>query len=674
MPLSMSSLRASLLQLACVGTLWFAPAVLQHANAAPPSVEDFAARSDFEIVDAKLSPNGEYLALIVPLDDRSGLVTLRIADFTRVGAVQAGKNRYIAGVDWVGSDRLVYSLGEKFGELERPQSTGELLSVGVDGKRPEILIGVRAGDAGGMASRIQRRVAERVLATLVAPAQDDPMHLLVTVTRFDGSGLARTQIDRMDMRNGRRTKLADAPVRRADFLLDHAQRVRFTWGAGSDNVNKLYYRDDKGSEWVLVNDEAQSARTMIPLGFSADNSIAYVLADEAKGTSSVQAFDPTTRAFREVVRDAVGDPTEVLYSPRDDAPYGVIIGAGVPKALYFDPKSPDAILHRMLQDQFAGQTVRLATLAEDGENTLFTVAGDRNSGEIYAFNIKTKKARFLGAADSRMDPETLGTMQPFDFKARDGLQVHGYLTLPPGSSGKQLPMVVMPHGGPFGIRDTWNYDSEAQLLATRGYAVLQPNFRGSSGHGRAYQQAGHKQWGRAMQDDVTDATRWAIEQGIADPSRICIHGGSYGAYAALMGVAREPALYRCASGNIGVYDLRAMHNAGDIASVKWGKNYLRDVMDMDRLEADSPALQADKIRVPVLLSAGAEDERAPPLHTERMQKALIKAGVPVEMKIYPGEGHGYFLIENRVDYFNRLLGFFDRRIGTLAAAAAPAVK
>lgn len=175
-----------------------------------------------------------------------------------------------------------------------------------------------------------------------------------------------------------------------------------------------------------------------------------------------------------------------------------------------------------------------------------------------------------------------------------------------------------------------------------------------------------------MQDDVADATRWAIAEGVADVARICIHGSSYGGYAALMGVAREPALYRCASGNVGVYDLRTMLRVGSAASVQWGRNYLKDVMDTERLGKDSPVLHARNIRVPVLLSAGAEDERAPPIHTERMRDALLAAGVPVETKIYKGEGHGHFVTDNIVDYYTRLLAFLDRHIGA-AANAAPAV-
>lgn len=640
---------------------------------AAPTVEDFAANADFDISLATLSPTGEYLALTVPLGDRSALLTLRMKDFTRVGAMQLGRNIHITDLDWIGSDRLIYAIGQKYGDLKRPLATGELFAIDVDGDHPDILVGYRAGGTNNpSATRIQQRTSERIFATLIEPVDDDPTQVFIASFKFDNAEEPYTRVDRLDVRNGRRTKVAQAPVPRADFLLDHAQQVRFAWGAQADNANKLHYRADDDSEWVLLNDEGTSSRVMTPLGFSSDNTTAYLLVDHPSGPSSVQAMDPGTRVMREVVRDTVADPFLVLRSPRDESPFGVIVAAETMKALYFDPESADAKLHRMLQNSFPGQIVQLRRLADDGETGLLTVHGSRNSGEIYAFNAKTRAANFLAAADSRLDPDLLGQTKGIRFDARDGTPIHGYLTLPPGSDGKNLPLVVMPHGGPFGIADNGLFDTEVQLLATRGYAVLQPNFRGSGGYGRAFQLAGYRQWGRLMQDDVTDATRWAIAQGIADERRICIHGSSYGAYAALMGVAREPSLYRCASGNIGVYDLRAMHRVGDTSSVKWGQNFLADVMAMDRLDQDSPTLLADRIRVPVLLSAGKEDERAPPLHTERMRDALQKAGVPVETKIYAGEGHGYFVIANRVDYYTRLLGFLDRHIGQAASASAPA--
>jgi len=249
------------------------------------------------------------------------------------------------------------------------------------------------------------------------------------------------------------------------------------------------------------------------------------------------------------------------------------------------------------------------------------------------------------------------------------LALHGYLTLPPGvAEPDKLPMVVYPHGGPFGEQDEWRYDGDTQLLAAQGYAVLQINFRGSGGYGRRHRNLGAQEWGKSMQDDLTDATRWAIEQGYADAGRICIYGASYGAYASLMGVAKEPDLYRCAAGYVGIYDLEMMHKRGDIQTSRSGRSYLDEAVGSEGLAAVSPVNLAGQIKAPVFLAAGGEDQRAPVEHTEAMEKALKKAGVPVQSLIYGDEGHGFFDPAHEREYYTQLLAFFDRHIGSKAAA------
>lgn len=261
-------------------------------------------------------------------------------------------------------------------------------------------------------------------------------------------------------------------------------------------------------------------------------------------------------------------------------------------------------------------------------------------------------------------------VEPFEFSARDGMKIRGYLTTPQGPSAKQLPMIVLVHGGPHGVYDSFGFDFEAQLFASRGYAVLQVNYRGSGGRGRAFQAAGYGRWGREMQDDITDGVRWAISDGVADPKRICIYGGSYGAYAALTGAFREPDLFRCAVGMAGVYDLPLMFEKGDIQTIERGVNYLKLAIgtDIEELKRRSPVYNADKIRVPVLLLHGKVDERAPYEHAKRMRAALGKVGNSPEWSTEWGEGHGFFDEANRASAYELMLTFFAKHLG---AAKAP---
>jgi dipeptidyl aminopeptidase/acylaminoacyl peptidase len=254
-------------------------------------------------------------------------------------------------------------------------------------------------------------------------------------------------------------------------------------------------------------------------------------------------------------------------------------------------------------------------------------------------------------------------------KARDGLELHGYVTRPAGDGPH--PLVVLPHGGPHGVRDSWEYDPEVQLLAIRGYAVLQVNFRGSGGYGTDFETAGYGEWGAKMQDDLTDATRWAIEQKIAPADRICIYGASYGGYAALMGAAREPDLYRCAIGYAGVYDLPLMWESGDTPDSNFGRAYLERVIGSDTatLRARSPVYNAQSIKAPVLLIHGKEDGRVDYQHAKRMRAALEEHQKKVEWLALGGEGHGIYDEDSRREVYERILQFLDANLMHTATAS-----
>jgi dipeptidyl aminopeptidase/acylaminoacyl peptidase len=259
-------------------------------------------------------------------------------------------------------------------------------------------------------------------------------------------------------------------------------------------------------------------------------------------------------------------------------------------------------------------------------------------------------------------------VEPIEVTVRDGLSVRSYLTLPQGQAagdGEALPMIVLVHGGPHGPYDTWGFDTEAQLFASQGYAVLQVNYRGSGGRGVEFMAAGYGKWGAEMQDDITDTVRYTIAEGIADPERICIYGASYGGYAAMAGAYRDPDLYQCAVGYVGVYDLPMMFKKGDIPDREAGINFLKEALgtDSDDLRARSPSHNADRIKAATMLIHGKLDERAPYAHAVAMRKALTAAGNPPEWLIENREGHGFRDHDNRVALYTKLLDFFDEHIG-----------
>ena len=616
-------------------------------------------------VDIKLSPTGEYYAATVPLEDQMGLVIIKAADNQISTALRLGKNTHFAGFSWVTPERVMLSVAEKMGTMDAPQLTGELYALDADGSDKQLLIGQRVVGSGS-GTRIQTQRADRVAAFLIDPLPDDARYSLVSTERFATDPYTRAE--RLDIYTGRRTLEATAPIRNASFTTDNTGAVRFAHGAGYDIVNKLYHRAGAGADWVLVNDESASGRAEWPVGFSADNAIAYLNVEQAEGPDRIVAYDVATGKRTTVLADETGDPV-VLHAPGTRVPVGALFLDGRPRTAFFDPESEHARLYRSLEAAFEGHAVYITSSTADGRKVLVQVWSDRNPGDFYVYDTVDKKAAYVVARAQWFDPAKMAERRPISFEARDGLKLQGFVTIPAGSDGRGLPMVVLPHGGPFGMFDSWGFDNEAQLLADAGYAVLQVNFRGSGSQGRAFEHAGAREWGGAMQDDITDATRWAVAQGIANASRICIYGSSYGGYAALMGAAKEPTLYRCAAGNVGVYDLPTMHTHGDVQKRGSGVTYLNEwIGDRDALGAVSPTRMADRIKVPVFLAAGGKDERAPIEHSKQMERALVKAGVPVETAYFPTEGHGYYDDANRYEYYSRLLAFLGKHLGGRTAA------
>jgi dipeptidyl aminopeptidase/acylaminoacyl peptidase len=462
--------------------------------------------------------------------------------------------------------------------------------------------------------------------------------------------------------------LAYSPVPNAMFLVDQDGNPRVASGSRGYNRGEVHYYNVEDKSWKLIFEQAKSDQDMYPVRMHPDGVRFFALITHESGPSGAYLVAPD--GSRELIaRDEVSDPTTPIYSTDGNELIAIDFLAADPKRVYVAPAHPDAKLLAGLEKAFPRQWVNLTSSTLDGNLVVFLVSSDRNPGEFYLFDRKQGRATYLAARSQWIDPEQMGVMKPIRFTARDGVEIHGWLTLPPGvKEAKNLPLIVNPHGGPYGPYDSWGFVRDVQLLASRGYAVLQPNFRGSGGFGRAFERMGYRQWGGSMQDDVTDATLWAIEQGVADKDRICLYGGSYGAYASLMGVAKEPDLYRCAMGFVGVYDLDMMYRRGDIRERDSGIDYLEEVLGRakDELAQRSPAQQVERIKVPMMIVAGSKDRRTPPAQSELLVKNLKaagKGGLIEDFYVEKGEGHGFYKVENNVKLYSKMLGFFERHIG-----------
>ncbi|MEO6065109.1 MAG: prolyl oligopeptidase family serine peptidase, partial [Lysobacterales bacterium] len=505
-----------------------AESTVEASTLKPASIAQYVKLDTFD--DIKISPTGEYLAASAPIDDKTVLVILRRADMKRMTVLNVVTGVHVEDFWWVNDRRVLLTLSEKNGAFDQRYRTGEIFGTDVDGKEQGVLVGIRRGDM-AVASRIKARKQEFIAGDMVDTLPRDDDHVLVAITSLTAGEEPYTTLDRMHVRTGRRSVIARAPVRNARFVVDHAGVARFAFGAGANLESKLYYRSRDNAEWELINDEAKSGLDVLALGFNADDSIAYLDSDHLTGPGAIHAFDTRTRQQTLIARDTKVDPAGLMLRADLATPFAVRFLDGQPRQHFLVEDATESRLLKSLQKSFPGQAVDFTGFTRDGNLALVYVYSDRNPGDYYVFDIAKKEATHLASRRAWVDPEKMAGMRAVTIPARDGRTLHGFLSIPVGSDGKDLPLVVNPHGGPFGIADLWEFQTEPQLLASRGYAVLQVNFRGSGNYGREHVRAGFKQWGLKMQDDLADATRWTISQGIANKDRISIYGASYGGYA-----------------------------------------------------------------------------------------------------------------------------------------------
>jgi dipeptidyl aminopeptidase/acylaminoacyl peptidase len=445
------------------------------------------------------------------------------------------------------------------------------------------------------------------------------------------------------------------------FLVNKAGQATFAFGSNTQLEYKAFRKVE--GRWTALPD-AITGSHFAPFLYSPDQKKIYAWSSHDGGPyqlveANADASDPQT-----LMADPFSDFGYEQDSPFPYKIFAVASDTGIPRPDYINPTLPSAKLYMALSKAFHGQFVNFINFSKDGMELLFSTSSDRNPGTFYLIDRRDNKVRKLFDAQPSINPAQMSQRRPFRFKSSSGMELEGILTLPKGRRQTNLPMVLMPHGGPIGISDDWFYDDLAQMVASRGYLVLQVNFRGSGGRGPAFKQAGYKQWGTGMQQDLIDGVKWAIAHHFADAKRICAFGGSYGGYAALMQVIRAPGLYKCAISYDGVTDLNMEVSKSDTRLYQSGQNYFRMVLgDSKARAANSPVNLVDKIHVPVFLIHGKDDKRVPYDEAKEMRDALEKAGKPVQWLAKSGEGHGFYNVDNRIQMYTKVLAFLKRNIG-----------
>jgi dipeptidyl aminopeptidase/acylaminoacyl peptidase len=651
--------------------------------AEPIPLADFARHPKFK--DVKISPDGTHLAVSAIVDGASVLSLLDIATNQGV-SMRPREQDEVVDFWWVADKRVLYTLGTRLGQLEQPQAVGELFAINTDGKGQDILFGYRANrnPSGSTGSHIEQKQSENASAWMLDTLRDDDDNAMLTVRRWNwshvntaGGEQLNPQVRRIDVRSGKNRTLATSPLVQSQFLTDNDGVARFAFGTDNKQAYKVYYRQGDGKDWELVVDEASDGMRVFPVAFNRTGNGAYFFCGGDRGIGGLCLWDVSKRTFKTLWSATEAGPFSVDRNFDGRGIYALRSMPGRTAITLVDRDAPESKLLVEMMGVFPGEDVTFTSNSRDGKKIVVDVRSDRNPGTAYLYDTESKKLTLLLSQSPWLDNKPLATMEPVSFKSRDGLSLHGYLSKPAGKEdAKDLPMVVYVHGGPYEERDSWGFDPTVQALASSGYAVLQVNFRGSGGYGYNFVKAGYGEWGAKMQDDVTDATRWAIDQGVADAKRICIYGTSYGGYAALQGAVREPDLYRCAIGDAGVYDLNLMKSRGDIPQSLYGENFFDMVLGKDDkvLAQRSPVNYVDRIKARVMLIVGGQDKRVPPVQGENMRNAMLKKGRDVEWLYKPTEGHGFYDEKNVTEMYEKVLAFLDRSIGTAAKPVAAAAE
>jgi pimeloyl-ACP methyl ester carboxylesterase len=645
--------------------LWFITSFGVLAIEMP--VENFVKHGDY--LDMELSPDGKHISARIRNEGRIYLVFLDTMTMQVVGGIEPRSNDEIHSATWINNERVVYQFREAVYKSDSPIATGELFATNIDGTRAEMLYGYRAGEK-QRGSRISKRKDSAATPDIISNLLNDEKHILIVEYPWDLEGntyydyrKTNSVISRLNVYSGIKRKVETLPYPGATPFANEDGQVRFIRWTNEKNETEFAYRENDGAQWKELGNE--QAKDHVPIGVSNSGKNVYFSGSVGDAElNTVFELDVKTGTYTQIFTDLSADIQGLNWDFELDKP---VIGFTFPDKIvytYAEGTSKTVTLHKQLVAAFSGQNVSITSQSQG--LALVHVTSDVNPGEYYLFNTETNNARFLWANRSWLDPAQMASKTPLKFSTVDGLDINGYITLPTNlAKNKKAPMVVMIHGGPIGLRDYWSFDSEVQLFANRGYAVLQINYRGSGGYGGKFEEAGYMQWGGKMIQDIIDGTQYAVDSYPIDETRMCLYGASYGGYAALMAAVRAPETYKCTIGYVGIYDLNYAYTQSDTMKSMGGEAYLNKVIGTDKKQLNefSPVNHADKIKANVMLIHGERDSRVPVINAEAMLSKFESVGKKVPYLNFSKSGHGVYDDEGRFILYNAVIDFLDKNIG-----------
>jgi len=583
---------------------------------------------------AQISPDGKRLSYMAPLD---GVMNVFVGD---AGAgnerpVTHDTNRGIQGYVWAHDNRHIMYVRDKDGS-ENFRLYDVELETGVERDLTPL---------------------DDVQCRLVAHRKDFPNDVLIGLNK-DNPQLH--DVYHLDLTTAKLEKIIENPGFLA-WVVDPELKVRGAIAPTPDGGTVILVRDDEASDWrPLLEVAPEDAESTGPLGFTKDGASMYMQTSVESNTGRLVKMDIATGGVEVIAEDATYDITGAMMNPDTREVEAVLVyGDRLEYRIYDDAVRDDI---EALQRLHPGE---LSINDRSDDDMTWLVAFDDDSGPVkyYTWDRGAKKATFLFDTRPQLNDYPLVPVEPFSYTARDGLTIHGYLSFPAGKGRTNLPAVLTVHGGPW-AREGWGLDPEAQWLANRGYVCVNVNFRGSSGYGKDFLNAGDHEWGAKMHDDLLDAIDHLVAQGVIDRKRVAIYGGSYGGYAALVGAAFTPDVFRCAVSMVGPSNLNTL-----MASfpeywkpliAMWHK---RVGEDSDFLWSRSPLSKVDDIRIPILIAQGENDPRVKRAESEQIVAAMKERGIDYEYAMYENEGHGLAKPENRLDFYHRADRFLAKHLG-----------
>lgn len=650
-----------------------------------------------EYKSATISPRGTYLAVVTAQPhkpQRYELVVLKTASVLsgKVAATarfKLGQRKIFGPVFWINDHRLAIATAHYHGGFNRPYLDGSLFAMNTDGSGEKVLMGI--GSGGHVGSRTGGTDQLVFFDGLLSHVWKKTNSILVKGIPTNSNEVNAYLIDTV---NDRFFEVASNPYQ-GGMLADHDGKVRLEWGSNQltgkpvmkyrplhsmkwKNISSLVYTQK--NKWGAVNEISPTP----PIMFGPHDKTFYFpdIANNRHLTYGLYRIEPATGEKKILYSSPSVD---IGYAgPASKTPYiksfdrkslvGLRIMPGKTDTLVLNSHSAKIRLLAALTQDFPKRQIEFTSWTRDGDMAILKAWSDDQPAAYYLYSSRPKPSlTMLFLSTPWIKAGDLSSQRPISYKSRDGLTIHGYLTLPEHGPKKDLPLVIYVHGGPYGVRYAWGFDAldfdsvATQILANHGYAVLAPNYRGSGGYGARFENAGFLHWGNTMQDDLADAAAWAIKKGIANPHRICIVGASYGGYAALMSAELFPKVYRCAVGYSGVYDLPLIKSRASVISrYAGGRFYENTVLGSNRktLKAFSPIYNTSNLKAPVLLIHGGRDEIAPAKGYDEMIKAIKKRGTPLETVYERNEGHGFYKLSHREKAWHDILAFLNNYIGT----------